>query len=145
MNEINLKSETLLDIFKQNETMILELQLRVARQKEEIEKIQLYTEMKLNEERIKTYQKQNEDFKENVKNTMLSNWLKSLETFSHKITVKWTVGSLKIIDENIVPQDYIKEVKPVFDNAKIKSDIKDWKEIPWCSLVEGWSLVITEK
>jgi hypothetical protein len=32
---------------------------------------------------------------------------------------------LKIIDENLIPQAYIKEVKPIFDNAKIKQDIKD--------------------
>lgn len=76
---------------------------------------------------------------------MLDSWLKSLETFSHKITVKWTVWSLKIENDELVPQEYIKEVKPIFDNAKIKSDIKDWKNVPWCNLVEWRSLVITEK
>lgn len=143
--EINLKSENLLDVYKNNETEILELQLKIARQKAEIEQFNLYVAMKENEEKMRVLQKQNDDFKQNVKLNMFNSWIKSLETFTHKITLKATVGSLKIEDENIVPQEYIKEIKPVFDNAKIKSDIKDWKNVPWCSVSESWSLLITEK
>jgi len=143
--EINIKSENLLNNYNNNETEILEFQLKIAKQKAELEQLDLYIAIKENEEKMRLLQKQNEEFKDNVKNQMLDNWLKSLETFTHKITIKWTMWSLKIEDGSLIPQEYIKEVKPIFDNAKIKSDIKNWKNIPWCSVLEWRSLVITEK
>lgn len=143
--EINLKSDNLLDDYKKRENEILTLQLRIANEKAKLEETDLYKNIKEDEEMMYLLKKQNEEYKEIVKEKMLDSWLKSLETFSHKITVKWTVGKLVIEKEDLVPQEYIKEVKPVFDNAKIKSDIKDWKDIAWCNLIEWRSLVITEK
>jgi len=71
--EINIKSENLLDNYKNNEAEILELQLKIVRQKAEIEQLDLYIAIKENEEKMRLLQKQNEEFKDNVKNQMLDN------------------------------------------------------------------------
>jgi HD superfamily phosphohydrolase len=88
MNDINLQSENLLDTYKENEKEISRLQLTVLEQKSDLEKTDLYKCIKDNEAKIRLLQTQNENYKENVKSKMLENGLKSLETFSHKITVK---------------------------------------------------------
>ena len=143
--DINLKSENLLDTYKDNEKTIARFQLEVVGLKWQLEETDLYKLIKEKEQYIKVLQNSNEEYKKIVKEKMLASWLKMLETFTHRITVKWTVGSLEIYNDKIVPEMYIKEVKPVFDNVKIKSDIKDWKEIPWCKVNESRSLLITEK
>jgi len=71
--EINIKSENLLNNYNNNETEILEFQLKIAKQKAELEQLDLYIAIKENEEKMRLLQKQNEEFKDNVKNQMLDN------------------------------------------------------------------------
>lgn len=84
--------------------------------------------------------------KTNIVNSMLQNGLKSVEFVNQKFTLKKTPWSLKINDEEMIPQEFKKEkVEIVIDKKAIKDKISNGEEIAGCEIVYSHSLVITPK
>lgn len=84
--------------------------------------------------------------KTNIVNSMLENGLKSVEFINQKFTLKKTPWSLKILDEEMIPQEFKKEkVEIVIDKKAIKDKITAGEDIAGCEIIYWHSLVITPK
>ena len=83
--------------------------------------------------------------KEILLEKMLRNGIKSIETIKQKFTAKLNPGSVKIIDEKIIPEAFFNIPKPVINKILIKEALKEWQVVPGCELDKSHSLVITPK
>jgi len=72
-NEINLKSENLLDDYKARENKIAELQFKNLEHKAKLEMSEDYQSIKSNDLEIMKLKKENEEYKEVVKEKMYDN------------------------------------------------------------------------
>lgn len=84
--------------------------------------------------------------KTNIVNSMLQIGLKSVEFINQKFTLKKSPWSLKINDEELIPQEFKKEkVEIIIDKKAIKEKISNGEDIAGCEIVYSHSLVITPK
>lgn len=84
--------------------------------------------------------------KTNIVNSMLQIGLKSVEFVNQKFTLKKSPWSLKINDEELIPQEFKKEkVEIVIDKKAIKDKISNGEDIAGCEIVYSHNLVITPK
>lgn len=84
--------------------------------------------------------------KTNIVNSMLQIGLKSVEFINQKFTLKKSPWSLKINDEELIPQEFKKEkVEIVIDKKAIKEKISNGEDIAGCEIVYSHNLVITPK
>ena len=84
--------------------------------------------------------------KTNIVNSMLQIGLKSVEFVNQKFTLKKSPWSLKINDEELIPQEFKKEkVEIVIDKKAIKEKISNGEDIAGCEIVYSHNLVITPK
>lgn len=91
-------------------------------------------------------QKQEQEIKENIKNSMIVSGVKSIETNTHKFTVKNNPGSVVIVDEHMIPSEYKKEkVTVTVDKTAIKKAIEGGQEIHGANMSYSQTLLITPK
>lgn len=84
--------------------------------------------------------------KTNIVNSMLQIGLKSVEFINQKFTLKKSPWSLKINDEELIPQEFKKEkVEIIIDKKAIKEKISNGEDIAGCEIVYSHNLVITPK
>jgi len=84
--------------------------------------------------------------KTNIVNSMLQIGLKSVEFVNQKFTLKKSPWSLKINDEELIPQEFKKEkVEIIIDKKAIKEKISNGEDIAGCEIVYSHNLVITPK
>lgn len=84
--------------------------------------------------------------KTNIVNSMLQIGLKSVEFVNQKFTLKKSPWSLKINDEELIPQEFKKEkVEIIIDKKAIKEKISSGEDIAGCEIVYSHNLVITPK
>lgn len=84
--------------------------------------------------------------KTNIVNSMLQIGLKSVEFVNQKFTLKKSPWSLKINDEELIPQEFKKEkVEIIIDKKAIKDKISNGEDIAGCEIVYSHNLVITPK
>jgi glycyl-tRNA synthetase alpha subunit len=95
---------------------------------------------------LQAYQKQEQEIRENIKNSMIVSGVKSLETATHKFTVKNNAGSVVIVDEQMIPTEYKKEkVTVTVDKTAIKKAIEGGQEIHGADMSYSQTLLITAK
>jgi len=99
--------------------------------------------MKMEEKRIseqrKTLENKVSKFKEYVKECMDKNNITKIETELGSLTITKNPASVEIIDENIIPEEFKKEVVTVkIDKTAIKNHFKVTGEIP-----EGTNIITT--
>lgn len=70
-----------------------------------------------------------------IKGCMVTLGHEKVQTSRFTLTVgKAGAAPLEIVDPQIVPIEYLKEVEPTWDKAAIKAAIKEGKEVPGCRL-----------
>lgn len=103
---------------------------------------------KSEEKRLATIRKHLENkearLKEYIKQSMLSLGIDEVQTGTFKIKLSPSVGSLEIIDENAIPQQFKTVVQTVtIDKNAVKSAIKSGESVPGAEIRDGWTLRIS--
>ena len=95
---------------------------------------------------LRQYESVEEDMKQQILLGMDALGLKSMEFINQKVTLKNNPPSVKINDEELIPDKFKKEkVSITIDKTAIKKAIQDGEEVIGAELVVGKSLVITPK
>lgn len=95
---------------------------------------------------LRQYESLEEDMKQQILLGMDALGLKSIEFINQKVTLKNNPPSVKINDEELIPDKFKKEkVSITIDKTAIKKAIQDGEEVIGAELVVGKSLVITPK
>ena len=125
---------------------IWSLKLEIANLEQELCQTEFWKSIQEKKEALQLLQNIETEQKTNIVNSMLENGLKSVEFVNQKFTLKKTPWSLKINDEEMIPQEFKKEkVEIVIDKKAIKDKITAGEEIAGCEIVYWHSLVITPK
>lgn len=125
---------------------IWNLKLEIANLEQELCQTEFRKNIQEKKEALQILQNIEAEQKTNIVNSMLENGLKSVEFVNQKFTLKKTPWSLKILDEEMIPQEFKKEkVEIVIDKKAIKDKISAGEDIAGCEIVFWHSLVITPK
>lgn len=125
---------------------IWNLKLEIANLEQELCQTEFWKTIQEKKEALQILQNIEAEQKTNIVNSMLENGLKSVEFVNQKFTLKKTPWSLKILDEEMIPQEFKKEkVEIVIDKKAIKDKISAGEDIAGCEIVFWHSLVITPK
>ena len=140
--ELNAMSDNIWTI----QNKIASLSLEIAKKKAELQQTDLRKQIEASERLLREYQNTEWTIKTNIVNSMLSNGLKSVEFVNQKFTIKKNPWSLKINDEEMIPQEFKKEkVEIVIDKKAIKDKISAGEDVAGCEITYSHSLVITPK
>lgn len=121
-------------------------ELTLAHLREELHATDLRKEIQAKEQEVRDLTTKEEDLKSNILAGMLSNWLKVVEFTNQRFTAKQNPGSVKVIDENLIPQQFKKlKTELVVDKKSIKEAIQKGEVVDWAELSYGYSLVITPR
>lgn len=72
--------------------------------------------------------------------------IKSIEFTNQKVTLKKSPWSVKVIDENEIPDNYFKEkVSKQLDKKMLKEWLAMWDVVPWAKIEYTYSLLFTAK
>lgn len=88
------------------------------------------------------YKNKIEGLKKYLESGMIFSGLKKLNLGVFNISIAKNPPSLNILDEKLIPKEYLIEQAPKIDNTSIKNAIKEGKEIAGCELVQKESLRI---
>lgn len=88
------------------------------------------------------YKNKIEGLKKYLESGMIFSGLKKLNLGVFNISIAKNPPSLNILDEKLIPKEYLIEQAPKIDNTAIKNAIKEGKEIAGCELVQKESLRI---
>lgn len=88
------------------------------------------------------YKNKIEGLKKYLESGMVFSGLKKLDLGVFNISIAKNPPSLNILDEKLIPAEYLIEQAPKIDNTSIKNAIKEGKEIAGCELVQKESLRI---
>lgn len=120
--------------------------LTLAHLKEELHNTDLWKEIQAKELEIKELETKEEDIKSNILEGMIVNNLKVVEFTNQRFTAKQNPGSVKVLDENLIPQEYKRlKTELVVDKKAIKEAIQKGEVVDWAELSYGYSLVITPR
>lgn len=132
--------------FRDLQQKIWSLKLDIANLERELYETEFRKAIQEKKQALQILEDIENDKKTNIVNSMLQNGLKSVEFVNQKFTLKKTPWSLKINDEEMIPQEFKKEkVEIVIDKKAIKDKISNGEEIAGCEIVYSHSLVITPK
>lgn len=137
---------TLQQSFELSQDNISKLSFDILQAERELQETEFYKKLQELKNKKFEIEKQQEEYKNSIKTTMEINWIKKIELQFCNITLKNNPPALVISDEAMIPSEYKKEiVKVEIDKTQIKHDLKEWKEIFWCTLTQWTSLLITAK
>ena len=88
------------------------------------------------------YKNKIEGLKKYLESGMIFSGLKKIDLGVFNISIAKNPPSLNILDEKLIPKEYLIEQAPKIDNTSIKNAIKEGKEIAGCELVQKESLRI---
>jgi len=95
---------------------------------------------------LRQYESVEEDMKQQILLGMDALGLKSMEFINQKVTLKNNPPSVKINDEELIPDKFKKEkVSITIDKTAIKKAIQDGEEVIGAELVVNKTLLITPK
>lgn len=118
----------------------------VQEAEDKLRKTEEYKDLEFKKELLRQYEQTEEEMKEAIKMWMEQLNLKSLDFINQKVTLKNNPPSVKINDEELIPDKFKKEkVSITIDKTAIKKAIQDGEEVMGAELVVGKSLVITPK
>lgn len=118
----------------------------VQEAEDKLRKTEEYKDLEFKKEVLRQYEQTEEEMKEAIKVWMEQLNLKSLDFINQKVTLKNNPPSVKINDEELIPDKFKKEkISITIDKTAIKKAIQDGEEVIGAELVVGKSLVITPK
>lgn len=118
----------------------------VQEAEDKLRKTEEYKDLEFKKEVLRQYEQTEEEMKEAIKMGMEQLNLKSLDFINQKVTLKNNPPSVKINDEELIPEKFKKEkVSIVIDKTAIKKAIQDGEEVIGAELVVGKTLLITPK
>ena len=130
------------DIQLQKAKALIDVQQAEAKLYDTVE----YKDLEFKRGVLKQYESVEEDMKQQILWGMDALGLKSMEFINQKVTLKNNPPSVKINDEELIPDKFKKEkVSITIDKTAIKKAIQDGEEVIGAELVVGKSLVITPK
>lgn len=130
------------DIQLQKAKALIDVQQAEAKLYDTVE----YKDLEFKRGVLKQYESVEEDMKQQILLGMDALGLKSMEFINQKVTLKNNPPSVKINDEELIPDKFKKEkVSITIDKTAIKKAIQDGEEVIGAELVVGKSLVITPK
>lgn len=132
---------------------IWDVQLKAAKARidvqeaeERLRRTEEWKDLEEKREILKQYESVEEDMKQQILIGMDGLGLKSIEFINQKVTLKNNPPSVKINDEELIPDKFKKEkVSITIDKTAIKNAIQNGEEVIGAELVVGKSLVITPK
>lgn len=146
MDEKQTELQSIGNSFRDLQQKIWSLKLDIANLERELYETEFRKAIQEKKQALQILEDIENDKKTNIVNSMLQNGLKSVEFVNQKFTLKKTPWSLKINDEEMIPQEFKKEkVEIVIDKKAIKDKISNGEEIAGCEIVYSHSLVITPK
>lgn len=111
-----------------------------------LRKSEEYKNLEEKKEILEQYEKTEEEMKKAIMMGMEQLELKSMDFINQKVTLKNNPPSVKINDEELIPDKFKKEkVSITIDKTLIKSAIQLWEDVPWAELVVNKTLLITPK
>lgn len=145
-NQNSTELQSIGNSFRDLQQKIWSLKLDIAQLERELYETEFRKAIQEKKQALQILEDLENEKKTNIVNSMLQNGLKSIEFVNQKFTLKKTPWSLKINDEEMIPQEFKKEkVEIVIDKKAIKDKITAGEEIAGCEIVYGHSLVITPK
>ena len=125
---------------------IWSLKLDIANLERELYETEFRKSIQEKKQELQVLENIENEKKTNIVNSMLQIGLKSVEFVNQKFTLKKSPWSLKINDEELIPQEFKKEkVEIVIDKKAIKEKISNGEDIAGCEIVYSHNLVITPK
>lgn len=101
---------------------------------------------KAEEKRLSTRRKSMESkikrMKENMKQAMITANEEKINGERFSFTVKKNPPSLNLVDESIIPKEFLIQVEPKIDNAAIKERLLNEEVIPGAEITQGKSILI---
>lgn len=88
------------------------------------------------------YKNKIDGLKKYLENGLIVSGFKKLDLGVFNISIAKNPPSLNILDEKLIPKEYLIEQAPKIDNTSIKNAIKDGKDVAGCELVQKESLRI---
>ena len=130
------------DIQLQKAKALIDVQQAEAKLYDTVE----YKDLEFKRGVLRQFESVEEDMKQQILLGMDALGLKSIEFINQKVTLKNNPPSVKINDEELIPDKFKKEkVSITIDKTAIKKAIQDGEEVIGAELVVGKSLVITPK
>lgn len=130
------------DIQLQKAKALIDVQQAEAKLHDTVE----YKDLEFKRGILRQFESVEEDMKQQILLGMDALGLKSIEFINQKVTLKSNPPSVKINDEELIPDKFKKEkVSITIDKTAIKKAIQDGEEVIGAELVVGKSLVITPK
>ncbi len=118
----------------------------VQEAEDKLRKTEEYKDLEFKKEVLRQYEQTEEEMKEAIKVWMEQLNLKSLDFINQKVTLKNNPPSVKINDEELIPEKFKKEkVSITIDKTLIKSAIQLGEDVPWAEIVINKTLLITPK
>ena len=144
MSETNL--QTYSDGFMQVKLNRVKLEIAVQELQQKLHETQERKDLEEMKQQLNQAIKSEEEIKDGILQGMIQNWLKTLEFDDGKFTKKQNPASLKINDEELIPEEFKhEETKVVIDKKAIKESIQNWNDVAGCELTHSFSLVFTSK
>lgn len=139
---LNTLGNSIWDIQLQKAKALIDVQEAEAKLYDTVE----YKDLEFKRGVLRQYESVEEDMKQQILLGMDALGLKSMEFINQKVTLKNNPPSVKINDEELIPNKFKKEkVSITIDKTAIKKAIQDGEEVIGAELVVGKSLVITPK
>lgn len=88
------------------------------------------------------YKNKIDGLKKYLENGLIVSGFKKLDLGVFNISIAKNPPSLNILDEKLIPKEYLIEQAPKIDNTSIKNAIKEGKDVAGCELVQKESLRI---
>lgn len=139
---LNTLGNSIWDIQLQKAKALIDVQEAEAKLYDTVE----YKDLEFKRGVLRQYESVEEDMKQQILLWMDALGLKSMEFINQKVTLKNNPPSVKINDEELIPDKFKKEkVSITIDKTAIKKAIQDGEEVIGAELVVDKSLVITPK
>lgn len=139
---LNTLGNSIWDIQLQKAKALIDVQQAEAKLYDTVE----YKDLEFKRGVLRQFESVEEDMKQQILLWMDALGLKSMEFINQKVTLKNNPPSVKINDEELIPDKFKKEkVSITIDKTAIKEAIQDGEEVIGAELVVGKSLVITPK
>lgn len=145
-NQNSTELQSIGNSFRDLQQKIWSLKLDIAQLERELYETEFRKAIQEKKQALQILEDLENEKKTNIVNSMLQNGLKSVEFVNQKFTLKKTPWSLKINDEEMIPQEFKKEkVEIIIDKKAIKEKISNGEDIAGCEIVYSHNLVITPK
>lgn len=142
----NLELQQIWNNIRDIQNKIWSLKVEIANLEQELHLSEFRKNIQDKKQMLQVYENIENEQKTNIVNSMLSNGLKSVEFVNQKFTLKKNPWSLKINDEEMIPQEFKKEkVEIVIDKKAIKDKINAGEDVAGCEIIYSHSLIITPK